>query len=175
MPATTALTPADILSQKLDLNDPVKRAEVVRQLKEIEERRKKDAWERAAKMGIPIEGTTPNGGRFELQYFEDGKPVYHATKNVNAAISTAANLVRGTAPFNVTGANVTVGIWDGGIPRLTHQEFGSRITVRDGSTTVSDHANHVAETVGAVGINPLIKGMAPGVLIDAYDFSFDLL
>lgn len=91
MPATTALTPADILSQKLDLNDPVKRAEVVRQLKEIEERRKKDAWERAAKMGIPIEGTTPNGGRFELQYFEDGKPVYHATKNANAAISTAAH------------------------------------------------------------------------------------
>jgi hypothetical protein len=68
-----------------------------------------------------------------------------------------------------------VGIWDGGIPRLTHQEFGARITVRDGSAVVRDHANHVAGTVGAVGINPLIKGMAPGVLIDAYDFSFDLL
>ena len=89
MPATTALTPADILSQKLDLSDPVKRAEVVRQLKEIEDARKKEAWDRAAKMGIPTQGTTPNGGRFELQYFEDGKPVYHSTKNANAAISTA--------------------------------------------------------------------------------------
>ena len=86
MSATNALTPADILSQKLDLSDPVKRAEVVRQLKEIEDARKKEAWDRAAKIGIPTQGTTPNGGRFELQYFEDGKPVYYSTKNANAAI-----------------------------------------------------------------------------------------
>ncbi len=43
--STATRTPADILSQKLDLNDPVKRAEVVRQLKEIEVARKKEAWE----------------------------------------------------------------------------------------------------------------------------------
>ncbi len=165
-------TPADVLSQNLDLRDPLKRAEVVRQLKEIEDARKKEAWERAAKMGIPTQGMTPGGGRFELQYFEDGKPVYHASGNANAAISTAAHQVRGVGPFNVTGANITVGIWEaGGIPRVAHQEFVGRIAVKDGATVVTDHATHVTGTIGAAGVNSVVRGMAPGARLDAYDSS----
>ncbi|NDB96909.1 MAG: hypothetical protein EBZ78_12245 [Verrucomicrobia bacterium] len=37
----------------------------------------------------------------------------------------------------------------------------------------SDHATHVAGTVGASGINANAKGMAPKVNIDSYDWSFD--
>ncbi len=114
----TTLTPADILSQKLDLNNPERRAEVVRQLKQIEDARKRDAWARAVRMGIPTQGVNSSGRRFELQYFENDKPIYHVTNNVNAAISTAANLVRGTVPFNVTGSSITIGLWEAAGDRI---------------------------------------------------------
>ncbi|MGV3663164.1 MAG: S8 family serine peptidase, partial [Prosthecobacter sp.] len=169
-----AETPASLLAQPLDLADPAKREEVVRRLREMEDKRKEAAWELARQKGIAIRGKRPNGKEFELQYFENGEPVYHVTNNVNAAISTGAHQVRGTSPFNVTGAGVTTGIWDSGIPRLTHQEFGSRITVMDGHATVSEHANHVTGTIAAAGVEPSIKGMAPEVLVNSYYFGNDV-
>ncbi|MBK8040216.1 MAG: choice-of-anchor D domain-containing protein [Verrucomicrobiaceae bacterium] len=161
---------AALLSQKRDLSDPDQRAELVRQLKAIEDAELRTAHEKARKLGLPIEGDKPGGGRFALVGFDGDRPLYHETENVNAAISTAANLVRSTAPYNVDGTGWKMGLWEaGGIPRVTHQEFAtSRITVRDGYTIVSDHATHVAGTLAATGVNASLRGMAPGLLIDAY-------
>lgn len=73
------------------------------------------------------------------------------TENVNAAISTAADLVRNTAPYNVNGGNWIAGVWDGGSARATHQEFGGRVTVMDGAAS-HYHSTHVAGTIGAAGV-----------------------
>jgi autotransporter-associated beta strand protein len=102
---------------------------------------------------------------------EDG-PIYLTTMNVNAGISTAANLLR-AAPYNLDGTNILAGIWDGGDVRSSHQEFGGRVTLFDNSG-VDDHATHVAGTMIAAGVNASALGMAPRARLDSYDFDTDL-
>lgn len=168
---------AALLAQKRDLSDPRQREELVRQLRAVEDAEMVAAREKARRMGLPLEGDRPGGGRFVLVGFRGDRPLYHHTHNVNAAISTAAHQVRSWPPFNVDGTGLKVGLWEvGGIPRLTHQEFGPtlRITVKDGYPFASDHATHCAGTLAATGVNPLLKGMAPGLLIDAYSSTSDV-
>ncbi|MGV3661370.1 MAG: choice-of-anchor D domain-containing protein [Prosthecobacter sp.] len=168
---------AELLSRPHDLSDPGKRAELVRQLKEAEDAELRAAHEKARQLGLPIEGDMPGGGKFVLVGFDGDTPRYQQSENVNAAISTAANLVRSTAPYNVNGAGWTFGLWEaGGIPLLTHQEFGvpTKVTVRDGSTIPTDHATHVGATLAGLGINAPLLGMAPAALIDAYSATNDI-
>lgn len=94
------------------------------------------------RQGGVIRGETPEGALFELMAIKDGLPVYFITHNVNAAISTAADLIRNTAPYNVNGGGLTAGIWDGGAVLSTHQEFGGRVNVMDGAAS-HYHSTHV--------------------------------
>lgn len=167
----------DVLNRagRVNMTNPDARAELVRQVKAVEDARMQAAWARARAMGIPTEGVRPGGGRFVLRDFRGDQPVYHRDENVNAAISTAANLVRGTAPYNVDGTGWVIGLWEaGGITRVSHQEFYlSRAVVLDGTTTLSDHATHVAGTLIGAGYNPALKGMAPGGTVWVYSSSND--
>ncbi|MBM3889238.1 MAG: hypothetical protein FJ388_08945, partial [Verrucomicrobia bacterium] len=94
--------------------------------------------------------------------------------NVNAADTTNADQLRsgGGLGLNLTGAGVTVGVWDGGAVRSTHQEFGGRVTVVD-AVGNSDHATHVAGTVGASGVAAAARGMATSVSIRSRDWNND--
>src|SRR5438105_2879983 len=122
---------ADLLNSNTDLSDPAQRARVVEQTRAIEMRQKVEANAKADKLGIPKRIKRPDGTVMELMRFEGDQPVYFITHNANAAISTGANLLR-LAPYAVDGAGVTVGIWDGGAVRSTHQEFGgARVTIKD--------------------------------------------
>jgi len=132
---------------------------------------KQEAKEWAAQRGYPVR--IDNGKRVvELMYLEEGRPVYYCTDNDDAAISTAADLVRNTGPYDANGVNLTECIWDGGAVLSTHQEFGSRVTVKDGSST-NYHATHVGGTIGAAGVVARAMGMAPSVNIDSYDWNSD--
>lgn len=80
-----------------------------------------------------------------------------------------------TEPYNLSGSNVDLGIWDGG--RVDgHTDFSGRLTIVDTSATVGDHATHVAGTMagdGALsqdngGAPNQWKGMAPGSDIFSY-------
>ena len=173
----TGLSPAAaLLSQKIDLTDPAKREQLVKQLRHIEDTEMTATRLKAERLGIPLIVHEPGGTKAILVGFEGDRPLYRADHNVNAAISSGANLVRSTAPFNVTGSGLKMGLWEaGGIPRTSHQEFGPgvRITIKDGSTTLSDHASHVAGTMLARGASASSLGMAPGAVIDAYDSTND--
>ena len=114
-----------------------------------------------------------DGGVRELVAVFDGKPVYLMTLNKNAAISTAANLVRDDSSFGVDGSGIHVGVWDGGSVLTNHIEFGSRVIRNDASAFI-DHGTHVAGTIGAAGVNVNAKGMAPGVFIESYDWTNDV-
>ncbi len=119
-----------------------------------------------------MEVTSENGRILHLVGFDGDVPRYQGDYNQNAAISTNTHRVRNAAPFNVTGSGFVLGLWEAaGIPRLTHQEFNfpGKITVADGTSTVSDHATHVAGTLAALGIRPDALGMAPAAFIAAYD------
>ncbi len=163
---------ADILGQPgVDLSDPAQRARVVAQMNEIEQRKKQAALAKADKMGFPKRIERPDGTVQELVDFDGDQPIYATTQNVNAAISTGANLLP-ALPYAVNGAGFTVGVWDGGSVRATHQEFGGRVTVKDGAATI-DHSTHVGGTIAAAGTVAAAKGMATALRIDSYDWNSD--
>jgi len=152
-------------------NDGARRVAVMK-LAETSRAEKMAAEAFARRHGLAVRFEA-DGAVYELMRIdEDGQPEYYVTYNNNAAISTAANLVRNTAPYNVNGSNLTVGVWDGGAVLTTHQEFGARATVKDGGPVI-EHATHVAGTIGAAGISGNARGMAPGVLIDSYEWTID--
>lgn len=171
-PAPAAESLADLLSDPaVQLSRPADRARVVARMAEIETTRLQNARARATTMGLPLRTMQPNGRVQEIAAFEGDQPVYHTTHNANAAISTGANLLR-TSAYSLSGTGVTIGLWDGGSARSTHQEFGGRVTVMDGAGA-GDHATHVGGTLIATGLNSSARGMANAAVINSYDWNSD--
>jgi Subtilase family/Cohesin domain len=132
------------------------------------------AWAAVGDIGWGTSGKMADGGDYILIGLDGDVPVYYITDNDNAAISTAANLVRNIAPYNLTGAGFTVGIWDSGSSSTLHQEFGGRAIYRDAAPqNVRSHSTHVAGTIGAAGVVSRAKGMAPQVTVNSYSSSND--
>lgn len=111
----------------------------------------------------------------------NGTPLYYTMdNNSDAARSTRTNHLNtgGSLGLNLNGQNMTGGVWDGGPTRLTHQEFGGRMTSGDNNTSLngnSFHATHVTGTVGASGIQANAKGMAPAANVKTFDWNDDEL
>lgn len=163
---------ADLLGQPgVDLADPQSRAAVVQQVRVWSEQRRQKARLQAAALGLPSRILHPGGALQEIVDFTAEGPLYLTTSNANAAISTDAAATRTSYP--VDGSGITIGVWDGGAGRASHQEFGGRLTVMDGSASI-DHATHVAGTVIASGVVASARGMAPAATIDSYDWNSDL-
>jgi len=154
------------------LADPAIRQQIVDRLAGESEKRKAAAWAIAQKQGWVPKGEF-NGVSFELMGIENNGVCIYRTCNVNAAISVASDLVRNTYPYDVNGAGLTVGIWDAGAVRSTHQEFVGRVTIRDGAAN-HDHSTHVGGTIGAAGVVAAALGMAPSIHIDSYEWTSDL-
>lgn len=107
-----------------------------------------------------------------VQWIEPALPRFDEWNDSNRArIGAAAAQV---APYNLTGAGVTVLVYDGGRARATHVDFGGRLTARD-SSALSGHSTHVAGTIGGSGAasGGLRTGMAPGVTLESYGFQYD--
>ena len=112
---------ADLLADPaIQLSRPADRARVVARMAEIENTRRQSARARAAHQGLPLRTELPTGRIQEIVDFDGEHPVYLTTDNINAAISTGANLLR-TSPYSLAGSGVTIGIWDGGAARSTHR------------------------------------------------------
>lgn len=163
---------AEILREAGSLSDPSRRQQAVRRLQAIELMRREDLFAEARARGLPERVERPDGTVIELKEFRDGEPVYRITHNANAAISTGAATLH-AAPYQLTAANVTVAEWDAGSARTTHQEFGSRVSARDGASA-DDHATHVGGTLIASGVTASAKGMAPAASLDSYDWDDDI-
>ena len=174
LPYAADATTAEVNSNssvKVDLSNSSSRLKMVAHLGKRASEAKNSAWTRAQRKGWRVRGET-DGIIFELMAIEDGQPIYNITNNINAAISTATDRIRNTAPYSVDGNGLTIGIWDAGSVLSTHQEFGTRVSVLDGAD--SDwHSTHVGGTIGAAGVDPAALGMAPGVDIDSYDWDSD--
>jgi hypothetical protein len=166
-------TLADLLDDPAtQLSRPADRTRVVTRMAQMEGARRQNARTRAALLGLPLRTTLPNGRVQEISSFDGDRPRYFITGNVNAAISTGANLLRAT-PYSLSGAGVTIGLWDGGSARSTHQEFGGRVTVMDGAAAI-DHATHVGGTLIASGVVAAAHGMADSATINSYDWNSDI-
>ena len=171
------IDPRSSISEILEsaqMSDPETRAAVVALMSSREEVRYQAVLAKAELLGIPMRLDGP-GHKVSILYdFRGEEPLYRTTLNVNAAISTGANLIRQTAPYNLDGSGIKVGIWDGGPVRNTHQEFNTtRVVKKDSTAAGDDHATHVAGTIGASGFQASAKGMAPLVAIDSYEWTDD--
>lgn len=137
----------------------------------------------ARQKGWVIRKETLDGGAIELQRIVNGIPLYYATENRTAAdsVSTDECWPGGTTGLNLNGAGVTLGVWDGGRVRTTHQEFGGRAVQRDGAATLVAHSSHVSGTMIGAGLSPAgggypagqSKGMSFAASLDCYDFNSD--
>ncbi|MCC5806444.1 MAG: S8 family serine peptidase [Opitutales bacterium] len=163
---------ADILEEAGDLSDPEARARAVEAIREREDARLKAARERAEELGLPTRIELPDGTVKEIYGFEGDTPLYRVTHNVNAAVSAAVDRVRDDPAAPLRGAGVTIGMWDGGTARATHQEFGDRMRLMDNASAIT-HATHVGGTLIAAGIDARALGMAPLATVDSYDWNND--
>jgi len=112
----------------------------------------------------------------EMQYLNEfGMPEYYQTENKNAAATLSTNKVHpgGEAGLSLDGTGMTLHEWDAGAPLTTHQEFGSRITIGDGTSGSHYHSTHVAGTLIAAGVDPYAKGMAPSGDLRAFNWDND--
>lgn len=164
-------TAAEVLAGAGELGNPEVRRRAVEELGRIDGERRAEAEAQARRRGLPLRGSLPDGGGWELAGFEGEEPVYRTTLNAAAAISSGANRLW-AAPYAEDGAGWTVGVWDEGSARITHQEFGGRVTSADGAG-VSDHATHVTGTICAAGVDSNAVGMAPGAFVVVHDWTND--
>ncbi|MDP9192034.1 MAG: S8 family serine peptidase [Acidobacteriota bacterium] len=91
------------------------------------------------------------------------------TENANsAAVSHVTEVL--AAPYGLSGEGVDVSLFELAEAQGSHAEFGGRLTVNalGGSASDKSHATHVAGTIGAGGVNPAAKGMAPKARIHQY-------
>ncbi len=145
-----------------------KKAEYFKNRAEVEEY--------ARRNNVPVRQELPDGTVIEMQHLENGRPIYYITHNLGAAQTTRADELwpGGSLGLSITGSGYTkLGEWDAGGVLLTHQEFGSRVAMGDGTTGTSSHSTHVAGTIVAAGVDPSAKGMAYQANLTAYDWNND--
>jgi subtilisin family serine protease len=76
------------------------------------------------------------------------------------------------APYSLTGQGVNVMELDEGQIDL-HPELQGRVFEIDTAYPPSAHSTHVAGTIAAAGLDPRLKGMAPGAQLYSYSFQVD--
>lgn len=161
-----------------DLPEDQVRAKMVEYLsnKALADKRRAENW--ARKNGVPVREELPGGGVKEIISLEpDGTPVFYSTQNVQSAQSIQTDLVRNVPLYSVNGSNgsgrFNIGEWDGGSVRASHKSLTGRVTQKEGTVTLNDHATHVAGTMLASSFFPSVLGMAPSAAVLSYDFTND--
>ena len=105
------------------------------------------------------------------------RPVMRITHNREAAASSGidALLASGRSGLDLSGGNQVVALFDDGHPRLSHVELKGRVERRDGFSSESSHATHVAGTIAAAGAWREARGMAPQARIRSHDWTNDIV
>ncbi len=126
--------------------------------------------------GLPVRQILGDGTVIELQRFRNGRPEYFITDNAvaSASISSDKTYAGGALGLSLSGAGITLAVWDGGKVRTTHQEFDNRVEQKDNTSSLADHATHVSGTMIAKGVKSAARGMSWGANLQAHDWNNDL-
>lgn len=98
-------------------------------------------------------------------------PVRFKMKSDNTRSAEQAHVTElYAAPYGLSGEGVVVSLYELAEAQSTHPEFQGRLTVHATGGSIGDktHATHVSGTIGAGGVNPDAKGMAPKSTIHQY-------
>ena len=135
----------------------------------------------AAEKKWPLIKNYANGKIHTLEGIDSlGSPIYYTTHNILAANGTRTSelYTGGSLGLNLSGGipemEGKLGIWDGGLARLSHVEFGGRLIQQDNTNTLSDHTTHLSGTMTASGVNPQIRGMAYKAKLSIWNYTDDL-
>jgi serine protease AprX len=116
----------------------------------------------------------------------DGTPIYINTKNVESGQVIKANKLYngGGLSLNIQGQGMTVGVWDGGPVRATHELLAGQATQIDGSALTDvggrDHMAHVTGTIVGKALPSgnaqamSARGIAFNATARCYDWNNDL-
>lgn len=86
--------------------------------------------------------------------------------NINALRTSRIDELHpgGASGYDLDGSGVTVGMWDTGVVRSTHEQLMGRTSNQENGTQSNNHSTHVAGVIAANGDgNPDAIGMAPNV------------
>lgn len=99
-----------------------------------------------------------------------------ASDNAVSAMLSKVDVIQ-AAPYNLSGEGVTVSLFELGAAQATHVEFEGRVTLpattSGGTSGDQRHATHVTGTIGAAGVKPAAKGMAPKVRIHQFCVDYE--
>ena len=134
------------------------------------------ALSEARARGLRTDFRTPYGRRVLLQELRGNRPYYYIEHNVVAADTTSTDEIQagGSLGLNLDGTNQSIGVWDSGTVRDTHQELSGRVINND-AAGLSDHATHVSGTLIAGGVAAAAQGMAPAAVVRSWDFNNDTI
>ncbi len=162
-----AASPFGLFAQQGDLN------QLSRDITAKNNADRAEAYRLAALNGWATRGYGPNGSFFELQKMVNGIPAFYTTDNADAARSTNTD----STNFAIGGGSgFVLRIWDGGAPRITHQELTGRVTWNDPlpyDINIIGHATHTAGTLVASGVVAQAKGMAYAASLRAFEWTND--
>jgi subtilisin-like proprotein convertase family protein/subtilisin family serine protease len=104
-------------------------------------------------------------------------PPPRITLNDSSRASVQANEVQ-SAPYELTGAGVVLGIWDAGDVETAHEDFADRLILGQSRGSADVHATHVAGTMAGSGARSEAlggdagqwRGMAPAATVVSYDY-----
>lgn len=124
-----------------------------------------------------------NGVRHRIiRIGQDGQPVYQVNRYVSAKNVASAQLIKadalhpgGSLGLNITGTGMTVGVWEPGLPRDTHELLLGQVTIETGQTA-SPNDNHASHVTGTIVGNLLTTGdgvSARGVAYGAKSRNWD--
>ncbi|MFH1738253.1 MAG: S8 family serine peptidase, partial [bacterium] len=99
--------------------------------------------------------------------------------NINAQDTSNVDEIQpgGITDYDLDGTGVTVGMWDSGPVRVTHEQIRGRATQEDSNSTgeFNDHACHVAGIIAGDGTGNIeAEGMAPNATLLCWDTRNDL-
>jgi hypothetical protein len=160
------------------------RVELIRmahRFREEHEARTANLEERAAALGFPLE----RGEAVLVGIDENDQPLYIVSDGIGACDTISADEVWTTnavgninTNFNLSGAGITLAMWEEGRANKNHQEFGGRITYMT-ARDFFDHAHAVAAIMIGAGVKTNAQGVAPQATLHAYswedDFKTDLM
>jgi hypothetical protein len=117
---------------------------------------------------LPMDRVTDLAGDDDVMYVEPPLPQLTHLNDSNRAL-TGVDIVN-AAPYDLDGSGVTVLVYDGG-KAASHADLSGRLTIGPSDTSgTSDHATHVACTVGGDAGGGPFSGMAPATDIVSYGF-----
>ena len=129
---------------------------------------------------LPKNWQGPDGRLVQFRRIDPtGIPEYYGQTNEGTAktISSFELKPGGSSGLNLTGKDITIGVWDGGLIFENHNFFQSRIQNID-TGPISFHSTHVTGTLGGNASNDIYDGIATEASFQGYiwdDLEGDLL